>query len=142
MASARIVEVALVGVCLPLERYVIVSLQEIAILHEAYCPLCDIPQVEEEEEHLTLLQRVDELVVFLLLGEPAVLSACKDDAADVDGVEPAEGYVAIVYYEHNSMSGTPGAVLYLWAVCPVDDVFSVGDDGEGVVDGFIQRALP
>lgn len=85
--GVEIVEVVVVGVGFALEGNVAVSGEGITMDDDADDPLYAVPQKEKHEEHLTLLMRVDVLVIE---NDGTHLSAREDEAADVDGVEVLE----------------------------------------------------
>ena len=61
----QIVDGVLIGVCLSLERYVLVCRRSIAILDEPNKPLDAVPQEEEDDEHFLLLTQVYVLVSYV-----------------------------------------------------------------------------
>ena len=80
----QILDVVLIAVCLPLKRDIIISTVEVPVDDELDKPLNHIPCVERNPQHLSLLTRVNQLVVDV---GPAEMNPFLDDdkAKEVDG---------------------------------------------------------
>lgn len=86
-AGVQIVEIALVGIGLSLKRDITVS---ITTHRQPDDPLHEIGQIEEDEQHLPLLRRVDALVVDQLVAEVHPMMY-KEDSQQIDGRESMKG---------------------------------------------------
>ena len=62
----QVIQIALVGIGLPFKRDVMVG---VAAHEEPDDPLDEVGDIEEDEEHLTLLSRVDALMVHHLVAQ-------------------------------------------------------------------------
>ena len=79
-AGVQIIEIALVGIGLTLKRDVAVG---VTPHRQPDNPLHEISQIEEDEQHLPLLCRVDALVVHHLVAQVYAM-VYKEDSQQVD----------------------------------------------------------
>ena len=85
----QILDVMLIAVCLPLKRNIKICTVEVPVDDELDEPFYNIPCVERNPQHLSLLTRVNQLVVDV---GPAEMNPFLDDdkAKEVDGGIVAE----------------------------------------------------
>ena len=96
LALILIVQVILHGVCLALEREGVISLLETAKPYIMVHPFHDIPEIEADEKHLPLLQRMDILMVLHRFRQATHIHPAKHIAEQIDGPERAERKILVV----------------------------------------------